>query len=423
MSGEVIKSFLVGLGFDIDENSLSKFNKAITMATVKVVALSTAITATAGLITKAVSGISTDFENIGYQFRIIAPAINKALVLRNEMLKAYAATGMNITQVVTNAVKLNMSLARTKIILDALYKSVGSRFFETLTKQSDMFRNTIYKNLPKIQDTLEKFVKTIFKALEVVTELGTRAWSILTRVYDFFVMLDHATDGWSTVLLSVIAAWKLLNLSFLATPLGLLITGLTTLLALWDDFKTFKEGGQSLINWGSDATKTFVAVAAAVAAVVAAFYSWKAATTALSQALKVYEAIQTAVNFVMALNPIGLIVLGVTALIGLLTVLDAKWNIFGGHLSGFFSSVGGKIMDFVGGSNVASNLQNNPITSALTHPLGAGNTSNQSNMNVHQQTSINVIGSADANQTGKNVASQQGRVNRDLVDNMVGATR
>lgn len=128
MSGDVIKSFLVGLGFEVDDSSLAKFNKSITTAAIKITALSTAIVGASGLIAKGISGISESFEDIGYQFHIIAPAINKALVLRNEMLKAYAATGMNITQVVRNSVKLNMSLDKTKFILEALYKSVGSDF-------------------------------------------------------------------------------------------------------------------------------------------------------------------------------------------------------------------------------------------------------------------------------------------------------
>lgn len=422
MSGDVIKSFLVGLGFDVDESSLSKFNKSITTATIRVAALSTAILGMAGIVSKAISGISTDFEQIGYQFRIISPAINKALVLRNDLLHAYAATGMNIAQVVQNSVKLNMSLARTKNILTALYQSVGSRFFVLMTQQSDQFRNTIYKNLPKIQDGLEKFIKFIFKALEAVTELGSRLWSILTRVYDFFALLDAKTDGWSTIILGVVAAWKLLNLSFLATPLGMLIAGLTALLALWDDFKTFKEGGQSLINWGSDAVKTFVALAAIVATVVGAFQAWKAATSVLSDALKIFETIEKAVFLIASLNPFSLILLTITGLVAALTILDAKFNIFGGHLSSFFSGIGGKLMGLVGGiipslGGGAGGIFN------VGNPVGAGAQNSQSNNNVHQQTNINVIGAADANQTGKAVASQQGRVNRDMTDNMIGATR
>ncbi len=247
-----------------------------------------------------------------------------------------------------------------------------------------------------------------------------RLWSILSRVYDFFVMLDKATDGWSTVILGVIAAWKLLNLSFLATPLGMIIAGFTALLALWDDFKTFKEGGQSLINWGSETTQIMVGLATAIAAVAAAVGT-------VMVAMQAYAVVQAAVNAVMLLNPIGLIIAGVTALTVALTLLDAKWKIFGGNLSGFFSGIGSKVMDFaggLGGSNAATNIQNAPGGVPKAAPIGSNPQQNsQTNQNVQQQTNINVMGSADAGAVGKAVSGEQGRVNFDMVRNMKGATR
>lgn len=420
MSGDTIKSFLVGLGFGVDDASLAKFNKAIASATLKVTALYASTKIAAAGILYGISKISEGFEQMGYEYRLIVPAINKALILRQELLKAYSAAGINITKVVQASVKLNMSLAKTRFAFEAIYRSVASKFFDLITKQSDIFRQKIYANMPKIQRVLENTVKFIFKALEATITLGTRLWSILGRVYDFFVALDRATDGWSTKLVAVIAAWKLLNLSFLATPLGLLITGLVALLALWDDFKTFKEGGESLINWGSRATQTFVGVAAAIAAVAAAFY-------AITLAMKAYAIIQGIVNALLLISPFGLIIAGVTALIALVGLLIYKWTYLREKFANFFSGIGGKILDFVGGSNnLATNLENSagsqPGVPRAT-PVGSQVANSQTNQNVNQQTSINVQGSADANAIGKAVAGEQGRVNFDMVRNMKGATR
>lgn len=413
MTGEVIKSFLVGLGFDVDESSLQKFNKALTTATIRVTALYAAVNAAASAVGYAIAGMSKDFEDLGYQFRIISPAINKALVLRNEMLKAYAATGMNLTQVIQNSVKLNMSLAKTRFILDALYKSVGSRFFVQMTKQSDQFRALIYKNLPKIQNSLEKFIKFIFKALQAVTELGLRLWSILGRVYDFFTQLDKATDGWSTIILGVIAAWKLLNLSFLATPLGMILTGLVAILALFDDFKTWQEGGKSLFNWAP-----FVPVINSV-------------KDALSQVWKILQDLGAAIG-ILAAAFVNLFHLNFRAFFD--GLIEAFKNL--GHfildqiaLLGKFFNVAGALGQWASGlfgsNNAAANIQNNPVGRGVSNPVSSQvqNTNANTNMHVQQQTSINVIGAADANATGRAVGSQQGRVNRDLVDNMRGSTR
>lgn len=445
MNGEIIKSFLVGLGFGVDESSLAKFNKAIASASLRVTALYATIKVAAAGIFWTISKVSEGFEQLGYEFRIIAPAINKALVLRRELLRAYAAAGVNITTVVQQSIKFNMALAKTQFALKAIYASVASKFFPLLTSQMDVFRKKIYANMPKIQAALERFIQFIFKAFEATVILGTRVWSILSRIYDFFYSLHKATDGWSTVILSVIAAWRLLNLSFLATPFGMLIAGITALIALYDDFKVWKEGGKSLFDWGSDAMKLMVGLATSIAGVVAAVYAvgvaikfvqsimaaFSVVVGVISRALKIFEFTMAAVNVVLALNPIVLIIGAVTALIVALGLLIYKWDqVKAGFLS-FFSGLGSKVMDFVGAFDINSligNVSNSPGVGGggnnVAAPLGT-NVANQqqTNMNVNQQTQINVMGGADANSVGRSVAGEQNRVNFDMTRNLRGAVR
>lgn len=406
MDGEVIKSFLVGLGFGVDDNSLAKFNKAILSASIRVTALYASVKLAAAGIFASISSISEGFEKMGYEYRIIAPMISKALMLRQALLAAYRAAGINIVKAVQQSVLFNFSLAKTKFALEAIYRSVGLKFLPLLTKQMDIFRTKIYANMPKIQSALEKMVAFIFKAFEVTNILGERLWSILTRVWDFFVKLDTATNGWSTAILAALAAWRYLNLAFLATPIGALLTGFVALLALWDDFKTFQEGGQSLINWGSQATKVFVGIAGAVVAVGAAI-------AGLILAMKAYAIVQGIVNVLLLLNPFGLVLAGIVALSGVILILISNWGKLKatfGDIAGFFAGIGGKILGFAGGATqgpIGGVAQPAPL---LPH----GGT----NQRVQQETNINVIGGADAQATGKAVAGEQGRVNGDLVRNL-----
>lgn len=416
MEGDVIKSFLVGLGFGVDEASLAKFNKSIAEATLKVAALYASVKIAATGIAYGISKVSDDFERMGYEYHIIAPAINKALLLRRELLKAYSAAGINITKVVKESLKLNLSLTKTKFAFEAIYKSVASKFFSLLTKQSDVFRKKLYDNMPKILAVLERFVGAIFKAFEATTQLGLRVWSILERVYDFFEKLDKATDGWSTIILGVIAAWKFLNLAFLATPLGMIITGFTTLLALWDDFKTFQEGGKSLINWGSDMTKMIVGITAAIAGLSAAIVALATVYSLWTNAAKVATITQAALNLVMSLNPIGLVIAGVSTLVGLLVLLDSKWKVFGGSVTSFFTNLGGGLLNFAGGGGTGQ--LSNLVPSY--QPLGNRYQNSQSSQTVNQQTSINVSGVPDANAAASAVSGEQSKVNFDLVRNMKG---
>ncbi len=406
---DVIKSFLVGLGFDVDDASLAKFNKAIDKASVKVLALYATIKLSAAGIFYSISKISEGFEDMGYQLRLVAPAVNKMLLLRQAMLQAYRAAGVDLTKVVRQSILFNFSLAKTKFALEAVYKSVGARFLPLLTKQMDVFRAKIFANMPKIQNALEKFINFIFKAFDATVQLGTRVWSILGRVWDFFKKLDDVTDGWSTRILGLIAIWKFLNLSFLATPLGMLITGFITLLSLWDDFKTFQEGGQSLINWGSQTVKVIVGITAAVAGLGVAI-------GAILGVMKAWAAVQWLVNLAMAANPIGLIIIAVTTLIGLLTTLAYKLGYLK-SIGSFFGDLGGKVMNVLGSGGPQPSV-NGPLAPPPLLPSTGG-----VSQRVSQETNIMVQGSADANATGKAVASEQSKVNFDMTRNMRGAMR
>lgn len=429
-NGEIIKSFLVSLGFNVDESSLAAFNKGIQSAALRVTALYGAVNAFAGSMVYAFAKISEGFEEMGYQYHIIAPAINKAIVLRQELLKAYSAAGINIRKVIVDSIRLNMSLAKTKFAMEAIYKSVGSKFFGLLTKQSDIFRKKLYENMPYIQNVLTHLVEGVFRAFEAVTILGGRLWGILSRVYDFFLALDKATNGWSTVILEVVAAWKFLNLSFLATPLGILFSLGATLLALYDDFKTFREGGRSLINWGSDFTKMVTGLVAGIGAIAAAFGAW----SVISSVIGAVKALNAALSFTNALlliveAPFWAIVAVIGAIVGGLTLADEKWKIFGGHLSGFFTGIGSKVLDFIGGApNLGQNVQNTGASGTvnakpIANPLGSNAANSQTSNTANMQTSINITGSPNADATARAVAGQQNGVNRDLVRNMKGNTR
>lgn len=426
MNGSVIQSFMVGLGFGVDESSLAAFNKSISSAAIKVTALYASVQVASAGIFAGISKISEGFEQMGYEYRLLAPAINKAILLRQALMAAYSKAGINIKEAVNQSVVFNFSLAKTKFALEAIYKSVGVKFLPLLTKQMDVFRKQLYANMPKIQAGLERFIKFMFKAFEATVKLGSRMFTILERVYDFFKMLDKATDGWSTVIFGVIAAWKLLNLSFLATPLGLLLTGFVALLALWDDFKTFQEGGESFFNWGSETTKTIVGIIGVLGGLVVAIGLVVAAT-------KLWAVGQLALNAVMALNPLGITIAAVTALIALIGVLAAKMGYLNGvskSISGIgdkLSGFGGQIMNFLGGPNVAENVGDKKIKGAppmAATPLGVSNVNNGGNtQHVKQETNITVQGSPNANATGSAIAGEQGRVNFDLARNLKGATR
>lgn len=403
MTGEIIKSFLVGLGFDVDDSSLARFNKSILSASLKITALYTGIQAATAGIFYGISKMAEGFENIGYELRLVAPAVNKMLLLRQAMLSAYRAAGIDLTKVVKESIAFNFSLAKTKFALEAVYKSVGAKFIPLLTKQMDIFRGKIFANMPKIQAALEKFVKFLFKAFEATIQLGTRVWSILGRVWGFFKDLDAATDGWSTKILLAIAAWKLLNLEFLATPLGMILVGLLAILALWDDFKTWQEGGQSLFDWSK-----FLPIIASVKAYLKDLGDYLGDLSRIifgvvDAFIQLFHLDFTSFKFTVQ-NIFEDIKTAADHLIVGFKDLFKVGSAIGGWASSVFGSGGAK-----------------PAVDSISKPAPSLPPGNSNTQHVNQETNILVQGSADAGAVGKSVASEQNRVNFDMTRNMKGA--
>jgi hypothetical protein len=408
MEGEVIKSFLVGLGFSVDDSTLARFNQAIEKASLRVAALYASIKLSAAGIFAGISKVAQGFEDLGYQLRIVAPAVNRWLVMRQALLDAYARAGVNIGQVVKQAILFNYSLQKTKFALEAVYRSVAAKFFPILTKQMDIFRQKIFANMPKIQAALIKFVEFVFKAFDATVELGTRLWSILTRVWDFFVRLDQATNGWSTRILGVIAAWKLLNLEFLATPLGMLLAGLFAILALFDDFKVWQEGGKSLFDWSP-----FLPVIKEVSAAV------DLAATAIGNLFQILFQLGGLIADVFqgkwqeALLDIKTLFSSIVDYAKSLIDYVKQLGNVGGALAGWAPSAANWVGNHLG---LGSSTSVTPQANGPLLPANAGN-----NATIHQQTQINVSGAADANAVGKTVVNQQDRVNFDMTRNLKGA--
>lgn len=130
---------------------------------------------------------------------------------------------------------------------------------------------------------------------------------------------------------------------------------ITVVTLLLEDLYVWIQGGDSFIGqWAGkweDVKYTVLGVAAAIGAVVGMFAVWKTAVIGYTIALRAYEAAIIAVaavkrgliavalvlNLVMALNPIGLIVIAIGALIAAGALLISNWQAVKDWFSGLFS--------------------------------------------------------------------------------------
>lgn len=556
MSGAVIKEFLVGLGFQVDEAGLKKFDEGIKSASLKVAAFGAASVAAAGAVVAFVGSVANRLDAIGdtadrigttaeelmrlqyvatlsgssaeaaasamenlgriageaaqgigrgakvfadlglsakdasgelkptsqllaevgdkikdlsrqEQVAVLSklgidPSMIGAITggmqeLAGEFDALYKAAGVDLNQAAEASGAFNDALDRLSMTFDAVKTAVAIKFMPQIARGIDTVRQFLVQNLPKIIGAVQPIFSLILRIAEAFITLAARIGSGIATILGWFVKMNDATDGWAGYLLAAAAAWKFLNLSFLATPLGMLLSLATIVALLIDDFLTFKEGGDSLIDWGSGfgivlqgvtailagllaglvAVKAAIfAKAAAIAFAQGAMAAWTAAVGVFNTVMGVAKIVMAAFNAVMAANPIGLVVLAIAGLIAAGYLLIENWETVKGWFSGFFDwilagfnkvkEIGGAIAEFFGfggSQNAAKATGANTGAPSLAPSPQAAAAVTGGNQNVNQQTQIVVQGSGSPDATARAVAGQQNRVNADMARNMRGAAR
>lgn len=357
-----------------------------------------------------------------------------ASAVRAEFEKVYGSLGLNaeaLQQATKDASDYEDSATALGFVWDAVRKAVAIKLIPQLKRGMDSLRKSFVDNLPKIYAVALPVFQLFLNMAEAVVTLGLRVAGFAGRGVELFSRLNAATHGWAGYILAAAAAWKVLNLSMLASPIGLLFVLGAAVLALVDDFLTWQEGGESLIDWGSDFGVTLQVVAGFVAALAATIATVKTAMLLWAAANAVWTGIQgamtlAAVAFDAAMSPwlltIGAVLLVLAALGAAAYTVMQHWDEVKTWFTGFFqdlldgfnlvSGAAGKVAGLFGfgggGAPAPAMLTPSPATAAA---MGG------SQQNVSQKTEINITGVTDPKAAGQAVVGAQDRVNADMARN------
>ncbi|EMF4744761.1 lytic transglycosylase domain-containing protein, partial [Yersinia enterocolitica] len=127
---------------------------------------------------------------------------------------------------------------------------IGSNLADGLAGDIDSLRKQLLDNWPKIEAVLMKVIKGVLWAGDAVTRVLWRTGQAVGDVINWFKKLDPITQQLIMLFGGLLLAWRLLNTAFLTSPVGIVLSLGTAIFALYDDYKTWKEGGNSLIDWG-----------------------------------------------------------------------------------------------------------------------------------------------------------------------------
>jgi len=159
------------------------------------------------------------------------------------------AIGYNADAAAVSSNKFMTSLTAFSQMAGMARDKIGSNLAEGLTGSLDNFRKLILDNFPKIEDALTRGINGILWMAEVIGRVVFRLIEAADDVREWWSTLDKSTQQLIMTLGGLVLAWRILNGAFLTSPIGIITMLGAAIIGLYDDYKTWKEGGKSLVDW------------------------------------------------------------------------------------------------------------------------------------------------------------------------------
>ncbi|HCA9766729.1 TPA: lytic transglycosylase domain-containing protein [Klebsiella variicola subsp. variicola] len=160
------------------------------------------------------------------------------------------AIGYNADTAAVSSNKFMTSLRSFGLMAGMARDKIGSSLADGLTGSLDRLRRQILDNFPKIERAITAGVKGVLWFGEIIGRVVYRLIQLTGDIINWWKSLSTETRQVIEVFGALMIAWRLLNSAFAMSPIGRVIMLGAALIGLYDDYRTWKEGGQSLIDWG-----------------------------------------------------------------------------------------------------------------------------------------------------------------------------
>ncbi|EMC5374820.1 hypothetical protein ACIQSG_001663 [Klebsiella pneumoniae] len=159
------------------------------------------------------------------------------------------AIGFNPDQAAAASNRFMTSLRSLSEAASMARDKIGSNLADGLAGSLDRLRRQILENFPKIEGAITGTVKGILWAGEMVGRVIYRLIQLGQSISDWWGSLDKQSQQLIELIGALTAAWWMLNRAMLASPITWVLGLAAAIALLWEDYKTFREGGKSLIDW------------------------------------------------------------------------------------------------------------------------------------------------------------------------------
>ncbi|MDE9565839.1 lytic transglycosylase [Xenorhabdus bovienii] len=157
--------------------------------------------------------------------------------------------GYNPTAAAKHANIFMTELYKLKTVMGTAKDKIGGELARVLTPSMTKFTNLILKHWPTIEKIIMSVVKAILTLSEMLGQLVYRGAKGIQDLIGWWKKLDEGSKDLIKTFGAMLAAWWALNTGFLASPIGIIMALAAALFLLYDDYQTWKEGGESLIDW------------------------------------------------------------------------------------------------------------------------------------------------------------------------------
>lgn len=165
----------------------------------------------------------------------------------SEMAKAI---GFDADKAAVSSNKFMTSLKAFGTMAGMARDKIGADMAGGLTGSLDRLRKQFLDNFPKIETVITRGVKGIMWLADMVGHLVYRLIDGADQLSKWWGSLDKSTKEFIELLGALTVALKVLNMEFWRSPIGIITALAAAIFLLWDDYQTWKEGGESLIDWG-----------------------------------------------------------------------------------------------------------------------------------------------------------------------------
>jgi hypothetical protein len=288
---------------------------------------------------------------MGIDPSLIPALINDTRALSAEFKAMYAIAGIDSKRAAEDTKGFMAEIGKLKTLVDLLMRAVALAFIGRIRKDGESLRRSIMENFDKIKKVLEAVISVVLRIASVISAFIYRVIKTISAVVKWFDNLSASNKKVVIGLGLFLAAWKLLNLEFLKTPLGVILAGLAGLLLLIDDYMTYMEGGRSYFDWGPwektiesirqklpDMLNTILAIGKAVSAGEKAISLFGKASKIIPGLIGNITKAVRLLGLAVAANPIGA---ALFIIITLAMLVYEYWD----EIVGFFKWVWGQITD------------------------------------------------------------------------------